>query len=173
MVARWIMSFSPWTWYWVKHRSQPFGSKLQGWDKLLVWCDSLPVYLVYLCQPPMWNCHISGIPGCGSTLQHPSYQEENPRSGLAVGAVVELELSLNLPSLVVHWGKWLPFSQVGGIPTSERKPHWCHTNGVPNNVKRKQLWFLDRAFEPSMNDCIQSFCFQPLISCPWLPNQVT
>ena len=59
---RQITTFSPWTWYWVKHRSQPFGSKLQGWDKSLVWCVSLPVHLAYLCQPPMWNCHISGIP---------------------------------------------------------------------------------------------------------------
>ena len=29
----------------------PSDSKLQGWDKLLVWCESLPVYLVYLCHP--------------------------------------------------------------------------------------------------------------------------
>ena len=57
MVARWITTFSPWTWYWVKHRSQPFGSELQGWDKLVVWCESLPVHLVYLCQLPMWNHH--------------------------------------------------------------------------------------------------------------------
>ena len=28
-------------------------------DKLLVWCESLPVYLVYLCLPQMWSdCHI-------------------------------------------------------------------------------------------------------------------
>ena len=51
---------SPWTWYWAKHGSQPFGSGLQGWDKLLVWCESLPIYLVYLCT----TCHISDIPGC-------------------------------------------------------------------------------------------------------------
>ena len=42
---------SSWTWYWVKCGSQPFGSKLQGWDKMLAWCESLPVYLVYLCNP--------------------------------------------------------------------------------------------------------------------------
>ena len=42
---------SPWTWYQVKHRSQPFCSRLWGWDKLLVWCESLPVHLVYLCTP--------------------------------------------------------------------------------------------------------------------------
>ena len=60
----------------------------------------------------------------GSTLQHPSYWEENLRSGLTVGAVAELQVSLKLPSLVVLGGTWLPFSQVGGIPTSEREPHW-------------------------------------------------
>ena len=42
---------SPWTWYWAKHGSQPFSSKLQGQDKSLAWCESLPVYLVYLCHP--------------------------------------------------------------------------------------------------------------------------
>ena len=47
--------------------------------------------------------------------------------------------SLKLPSLVVPRGKWLPFSQVGGVHTSERDPHWWHVNGVPNNVTRMQL----------------------------------
>ena len=42
---------SPWTWYRAKHGSQPFGSKLRGQDKLLAWCESLPVYLVYPCHP--------------------------------------------------------------------------------------------------------------------------
>ena len=51
MVTRQTTTSSPWTWYRVKHGSQPFGSELQGWDKLLVWCESLPVYLVYLCLP--------------------------------------------------------------------------------------------------------------------------
>ena len=51
MVTRQTTTFSPGTWYWVKHGSQPFGSKLWRWDKLLVWCESLPVYLVYLCNP--------------------------------------------------------------------------------------------------------------------------
>ena len=180
MVAGWITTFSPWTWYWAKHRSQPFGSELQGLDKLLVWCESLPVQLVYLCQPP--NVELSHFwhPWLGSILQHPSYQEEDPRSGLAVRAVAESWLSLNLPSLVVLGGKWLPFSQVGGIPMSEREPHWWCTNGVPNNVKRKWLpqirwfiWFLARAFAPTMNDHIWSFHWQPLISSPWLPNWVT
>ena len=44
---------SPWSWYQVKHRSQPFSSGLQGQDKLLVWCESLPIHLVYLCT----TCH--------------------------------------------------------------------------------------------------------------------
>ena len=51
---------SPWTWYWVKHGLQLFGSKLWGWDKLLVWCESLAVYLVYLCNPqcgPVTHTH--------------------------------------------------------------------------------------------------------------------
>ena len=51
MVTRQTTTFSPWTWYRVKHGSQPFGSKLRGWDKSLVWCESLLVYLLYLCHP--------------------------------------------------------------------------------------------------------------------------
>ena len=131
---------------------------------------------------PTPNVELSHIwhPWVGSTLQQASYQEEDPRSGIAVGSVAELWPPLNLPSLVVLGGKWPPFSQVGGIPTSERESHWWHINGVPNNVKRKQLsqirwfiWFLARAFAPTMNDHIQSFSLQQLILCQWLPNQVT
>ena len=48
---RWTTTFSPRTWYQAKHRSQPFSIKLHGWDKLLARCESLPVYLVYLCHP--------------------------------------------------------------------------------------------------------------------------
>ena len=125
----------------------------------------------------MWTCHISGIPGWASCTQHPSYQEENPGSGLAVGAVMESRPFLKLQSLVVLGGKWLPFSQVGGIPMSVREPHWWCINRVPNNMTRKQLpqtkWFilfLARAFAPITNDHIQSFNSQPLISCLWLPN---
>ena len=180
MVAGWITTFSPWTWYWVKHGSQPFSSKLQRQDKSLVWCESLPVHLVYLCQPPNVEPSHFWHPLVGSTLQHPSYREEDPRSGLGLGAVAELKPSLNLPRLVVLGGKWLPFSQVGGILTSEREPHWWHTNRVPNNVKRKWLpqirwfiWFLARAFVPTMNEHIWSFSLQPLILCPWLPNWAT
>ena len=161
----------------MKHRSQPFCSRLHGQDKLLVWCESPPIHLVCLC------IHLSHFwhPWVGSTLQHSlDMEEENPRSGLAVGAVMELWPSLKLPNLVVPAGKWLPFSQAGGVPTSEREPHWWHINGVPNNVTRMQLtqaqWFvlfLARAFAPRLSDRIQSFSSQPLISCPWLPNQVT
>ena len=144
----------------------------------LVWepasSPSVPAQTPYVKLSHFW------CPLLGSTLQHPSYWEEDPRSGLAVGAVAELWPSLKLLSLVVLGGKWLPFSHVGGIPMSETEPHWWHTNGVWNNVTRKQLphikWFilfLARAFAPTMNDCILSFNSQPLISCPWLPNWVT
>ena len=51
VATRQTTTSSPWTWYWVKHGSQPFSSKLQGQDKLLAWCEGLPVYLVYLCHP--------------------------------------------------------------------------------------------------------------------------
>ena len=47
---KWNTTFSPRTWYRAKHRSQPFGSELHGRDKSLAWCESLPVYLVYLCH---------------------------------------------------------------------------------------------------------------------------
>ena len=146
----------------MKHGSQPSNNRLRGWDKLLVWCESLPVHLVYLCThmelSHFWH------PWVGSTLQHPPNSEEDPRSGLAVGAVVESWPSLNLLSLVVPGGKCLPFSQVGGILISEREPHWWHINGVPNNTTRMQLpqikWFvlfLARAFVPTTNVHIQSF----------------
>ena len=44
-------------------------------------------------------------PWVDSTPQHPPNSEEDPRSGLAVGAVAESQPSLNLPSLVVPGGK--------------------------------------------------------------------
>ena len=160
----------------MKHRSQPFSSRLQGCNKSLVWCESLPIHLVYLCT----TCYISGIPRWALRCSTLNIEEENPRSGSAVGAVMESWPSLKLLSLVVPGGKWLPFSQVGGIPMSEREPHWWHINRVPNNVTRMQLtqtkWFvlfLARAFVPKLNDWIWSFSSQPLISYPWLPNQAT
>ena len=76
---------------------------LRGWDKSLVWCDSLPVHLVYL-YTHMELSHF-WCPWAGSTLQHPPNSEGDPRSGLAVGAVAESQLSLNLSSLVVPGGK--------------------------------------------------------------------
>ena len=152
MVAGWITTFSPWTWYWAKHRSQPFSSKLQGWNKLLVWCESLPVHLVYLCNHQ-----------CGTVTILASL------GGLHMSA-----------SFLLRRLRRLPFSQVGGIPMSERETCWWHTNRVPNNMISKWLpqikwfiWFIARASVPTMNDHIQSFSSQPLISCPWLPNQVT
>ena len=93
---------------------------------------------------------------------------------------MELQPFLKLQRLVVLVGKWVPFSQVGGIPTSAREPCWWHINRFLNNVTRKWLpqtkWFilfLARAFAPITNDHIWSFHSQPLISCPWLQNQVT
>ena len=121
-----------------------------------------------------WNTWVD------STLQHPSYWEENPGSGLTVGPVVESWPSLKLPSMVVLGDKGLPFSQVGGIPTSEREPHWWHTNRVPNNVIRKWLsqikWFILFSCQglcTHTNDHIQSFSSQLLILYQWLPNWVT
>ena len=84
---------------------------------------------------------------------------------------MESQPFLKLQSLVVCVGKWLPFSQVGGIPMSAREPHWWHINGVPNNVTRKGLpqtklfiLFLARASVPIMSNHIWSFNSQPLIS---------
>ena len=55
ILARQSLPASPWTWYQAKHGSQPFGSRLQGQDKLLVWCEGLPIHLVYLCT----TCHMT------------------------------------------------------------------------------------------------------------------
>ena len=69
MVTRQTTTFSPGTWYQAKHRSQPFSSELQEQDKLLVWCESLPVYLVYLCHPtkcgPVTYIYVMGCNGFG------------------------------------------------------------------------------------------------------------
>ena len=96
------------------------------------------------------------------------------------GSCDGLQPSLKLPSLVVPGGKWLPFSQVGGIATSEREHCWWCINGVPNNMIGMWLtqtkWFvsfLARVFAPNLNDWIRSFSSQPLMSCTWLPNWVT
>ena len=179
-VTRQTTTSSPWTWYQAKNGSQPFSSELCGKDKLLAWCESLPVYLV-TCATPLnvvllhfWH------PWLGSTLQHPSYQEENPGSGSKVGAVTEPWPFLKLQSFVVLGGKWLPFSLAGGISTFVKEPCWLCINGFPHDMTRKQLpetkyfiLFLARAFAPIKNDCIWSFNSQPLISCLWLPNWVS
>ena len=85
---------------------------------------------------------------------------------------MEWQPFIELQSLVVLGGKWIPFSQVGGIPMSSREFHWWHINGFLNSVTRKQLpqikcfiSFLARAFVPIMNDHIWSFNSQPLILC--------
>ena len=139
MVTRQTTTFSLRTWYWVKHRSQPFGGKMQGWDKSLAWCESLPVYLVYLCHPTKCGpvTFLASLGGLHTLA--PFFQEENPRSGSAVGAVTESWPFLKLLSLVVLGGKWLPFSPAGGIPTFVKEPCWWCINGFPHDVTRKQL----------------------------------
>ena len=81
---------------------------------------------------------------------------------------MELQPFLKLQSLVVLGVKWLPFSQVGGIPMSARESHWWCINRFLNNMTTKQLpltkWFilfLARAFAPITNDHIWSFNSQP------------
>ena len=90
---------------------------------------------------------------------------------------MESQPFLKLQSLVVLGGKWLPFSQAGGIPTFVKEPCWWHINRFLNDMTGKWLpqtkqfiLFLARTFAPIMNDRIWSFNSQPLISCPWLPN---
>ena len=41
-----------------------FCSRLHRQDKSLLWCESPPIHLAYLCMTP---CHISGIPGLPET----------------------------------------------------------------------------------------------------------
>ena len=130
-------TFSPGTWYGAKHGSQPIGSELYGWDKLLARCkpacwSSVPV------PPPqrVELCLIFWHPWVGTrlvslSLQHSSCQEENPRSGLTEGAVTELWWFLKLQSLVVLVGKWLPYSQVGGIPTFVKEPPLVAYKWIP------------------------------------------
>ena len=119
-------------------------------------------------------CHISGISGWAW------HRGEESWRSVWQWELQQIMTSLKLPSLVFPGGKWLHFPWVGGIPMSETEPHWWHINGVPNNVTRTWLiqtkWFvlfLARAFAPILNDQIWSFSSQPLISCQWLPNQVT
>ena len=147
-----------------------FCSGLQRQDKLLLWCESPPIHLASLCTlAHFWH------PWVGSQQ---NTEEKNPEIWFGKGSCDRSWPSLKLPSLVVPGGKWLPFSQVGGMPTSEKEPHWWHINRVPDNVTRMWLtqtkWFvlfLARAFVPTLNDWIWSFSSQPLISCQWLPNQ--
>ena len=113
--------------------------------------------------------------GCSGTKHLGLLMNHRPSTLVFLVPLMEKSITRMVPG-----GKWLPFSQVGGIPTSEREPHWWHINRVPNNMNRMQLtqikWFvlfLARAFAPTMNDCIWSFSSQPLISCPWLSNWVT
>ena len=83
---------------------------------------------------------------------------------------MELQPFLKLQSLVVLGGKWLPFSQAGGILMFAKEPCWWHINGFLNDMTRKWLpqtkcfiLFLARAFVPITDDHIWSFNSQPLI----------
>ena len=135
---RWTTTFSPRTWYWVKHGSQPFSSELHGWDKSLAWCESLPVYLVYLCHPTKCGpvTFLASLGGLNTAVSFIPRRES--QIWLTVGAVVESWPFLKLQSLVVLGGKWLPFSLVGGVPTVVKEPHWWHINGFPHSMIRKQ-----------------------------------
>ena len=135
---RWITTFSPRTWYRVKHRSEPFSSKLRGWDKLLAWCESLPVDLVYLCHPTKCG-PVTFLASLGGLYTAASFiLRRESQIWLTVGAVMELQLFLKLQSLVVLGGKWLPFSLVGGIPTFVKEPCWWCINGFPCSMIRRQ-----------------------------------
>ena len=156
------------TWYQRRHGSQPFAADCIG---------RINHYFgVRVTNSPgiLCACHISGIPGWAKNRG-----EESWSSGLAVGAVMDCDHPLNCQMSVVWGGKWLPFSQVGGVPTSTREPHWWHINGVPNNVIKTWLMqisfflFLARAFAPHSNDLIWSFSSWPLWSCQWPPDLVT
>ena len=101
----------------MKHGSQPFGSELHGQDKLLAWCESLPVYLVYLCHPTKCGL-VTILASLGGLNTAASFiPRRESQIWLTVGAVTESEPFLKLQHLVVLGGKWLPFSLVGGIPT--------------------------------------------------------
>ena len=134
---RWTIIFSPRTLYQVKHGSQPFSSESCGQNKSLAWCESLPVYLVYLCHPTKCGpvTFLASLDGL-CTLASFILRRES-RSGLTVGAVMESWLFLKLQSLVVHGGKWLPFSLVGGIPVFVKEPCWWHINGFPHSMIRR------------------------------------
>ena len=74
-----------------------------------------------------------------SHFWHPSVgltqRRRIPRIWFGSGSCDRSQPSLKLPSLVVPGGKWLTFFQVGGIPTSERQPHWSpkqHDKDVAN-----------------------------------------
>ena len=134
---RWITTFSPWTWYQVKHRSQPFSSKLCGWDKSLAWCESLPVYLVYLCHPTKCG-PVTFLASLGGLYTAASFvPRKESWIWLTVGAVMESWPFLKLQSLVILVDKWLPFSLVGGVPTFVKEPHWWHINRFPHSVIRR------------------------------------
>ena len=122
-VTQQITTFSPRIWYRAKHGSQPFSSELHGWDKLLAWCESLPVHLVYLCHPTKCG-PVTFLASLGGLYTAASFiPRRESQIWLTVGAVMESRLFLKLQSMVVLGGKWLPFSLVGGIPMFGKEPH--------------------------------------------------
>ena len=154
----------------MRHGSQPFAAD---------WIGGINYYFGvrahWFIYHPCAHCHISGVPGWAQYRV-----EESWWCGLVVGAVVDCNCPLNCLNLVVQRGKWLPFPRLEASPHLWRIPHWWHINGDPINVKRMELmqtrWFvlfLARALAPNLNDSIQSFSSQLLISCQWLSNQVT
>ena len=92
------------------------------WDKSLAWCESLPVYLVYLCHPTKCG-PVTFLASLGGRDTAASFiPRRESQIWLTVGAVTESRPFLKLQSLVVLGGKWLPFSLVGGVPTFVKEP---------------------------------------------------
>ena len=87
---------------------------------------------MYLCHPTKCGTvtFLASLGGLDITV-HPSYQEENPRSGLTAGAVTESLPFFKLQHLVVFGGKWLPFSLVGGVPMFVREPPLVAYKWIP------------------------------------------
>ena len=108
-----------------------------GRINLLAWCESLPVYLVYLCHPTKCG-PVTFLASLGGLYTVASFiPRRESWIWLTVGAVMESQPFLKLQSLVVLGGKWLPFSLVGGIPMFVKEPHWWHINGFPHSMIRR------------------------------------
>ena len=104
--------------------------------------------------------------------------EESWRSGLAAGFVIVHDCSLNCQNPVVQEGRWLAFPGwkflcLLGKPlvVDKENPYHCGKDAVSANAVVSL--FLARAFVPNLNDLIQSFSSQPLLSDQWPSNLVT